>query len=49
MREAPIADAVMALQCSYFACVLLWSADPGGRTLTDRLRASLDITINGLT
>ena len=49
MREAPIADAVMALQCSYFACVLLWAADPGGRTLTDRLRASLDITINGLT
>ena len=49
MREAPIADAVMALQCSYFACVLLWAADPGGRPLTDRLRASLDITLNGLT
>ena len=49
LREVPIADAVMALQCNYFACVLLWAADPGGRPLTDRLRASLDITLNGLT
>ena len=49
LREVPIADAVMALQCNYFACVLLWAADPGGRPLTDRLRASLDIVLNGLT
>ena len=46
---APLAVGVMGLQVRLFACVLLWAADPGGRTLTDRLRASLDITINGLT
>ena len=48
LREVSVADAVTALQCGYFACVLTWAADPGGRPLTDRLRASLDITLNGL-
>lgn len=47
LRPVAVDDAVLVLQCSYFACVLAWATDPG-RPLTDRLTAALDITLGGL-
>jgi hypothetical protein len=46
--DVPLADSVLALQCSYYMCVLMWATHPDGDSLRDRFATSLDILLNGL-
>lgn len=46
--DVPLTDAVLAVQCSYYMCVLMWATHPVGESLRDRFATSLDILLNGL-
>ena len=46
--DVPLEAAALAVQCGYYACMLMWATHPDGEPLRDRLATSLDILLNGL-
>lgn len=46
--DVPLEAAALAVQCSYYACVMTWATHPDGEPLRDRFATSLDIILNGL-
>ena len=46
--EVSVEDAVLTLQGQYYLCVVAWALAPEARGLSERLAATIDITLHGL-